>query len=302
MRNILSIISAMALLTACSGSDSKYDASGVFEVTEVMVSARVAGEIMDLDIDEGTEVTAGEPVGYIDTVQLYLQRLQLEANVKAAESRICDVEKQTAAIRQQIATHQQIATQKKEQTRFENLVNANAGNRKQLDDITAAINLLEKQLDAQTETLINGNANAKAQAEALKAQIALTDDMISKSTIASPVDGTVMAKYVEKGELAVQGRTLFKVANINDMYLKAYITSGQITGLKIGQEVKVFADSGDSDRKEYRGIISWISDKAEFTPKTIQTRDERANLVYAVKIKVQNDGYIKRGMYGEVSF
>ena len=276
MRNILSIISAMALLTACSGSDSKYDASGVFE--------------------EGTEVTAGEPVGYIDTVQLYLQRLQLEANVKAAESRICDVEKQTAAIRQQIAT------QKKEQTRFENLVNANAGNRKQLDDITAAINLLEKQLDAQTETLINGNANAKAQAEALKAQIALTDDMISKSTIASPVDGTVMAKYVEKGELAVQGRTLFKVANINDMYLKAYITSGQITGLKIGQEVKVFADSGDSDRKEYRGVISWISDKAEFTPKTIQTRDERANLVYAVKIKVQNDGYIKRGMYGEVSF
>lgn len=296
MRNILFIISVMTLLTGCSGSDSKYDASGVFEVTEVMVSARVAGEIMDLDIDEGTEVTAGEPVGYIDTVQLYLQRLQLEANVKAAESRICDVEKQTAAIRQQIAT------QKKEQTRFENLVNANAGNRKQLDDITAAINLLEKQLDAQTETLINGNANAKAQAEALKAQIALTDDMISKSTIASPVDGTVMAKYVEKGELAVQGLTLFKVANINDIYLKAYITSGQITGLKIGQEVKVFADSGDSDRKEYRGVISWISDKAEFTPKTIQTRDERANLVYAVKIKVQNDGYIKRGMYGEVSF
>ena len=296
MRNFLSIISAMTLLTACSGSDSKYDASGVFEVTEVMVSARVAGEIMDLDIDEGTEVTSGEPVGYIDTVQLYLQRLQLEANVKAAESRICDVEKQTAALLQQIDT------QKKELTRFENLVNANAGNRKQLDDITAAINLLEKQLDAQTETLINGNANAKAQAEALKAQIALTDDMISKSTIASPVDGTVMAKYVEKGELAVQGRTLFKVANINDMYLKAYITSGQITGLKIGQEVKVFADSGDSDRKEYRGVISWISDKAEFTPKTIQTRDERANLVYAVKIKVQNDGYIKRGMYGEVSF
>lgn len=296
MRNFLSIISAMTLLTACSGSDSKYDASGVFEVTEVMVSARVAGEIMDLDIDEGAEVTVGKPVGYIDTVQLYLQRLQLEANVKAAESRICDVEKQTAAIRQQIDT------QKKEQTRFENLVKANAGNRKQLDDITAAINLLEKQLDAQTETLINGNANAKAQAEALKAQIALTNDMISKSTIASPVDGTVMAKYVEKGELAVQGRTLFKVANINDIYLKAYITSGQITGLKIGQEVKVFADSGDSGRKEYRGVISWISDKAEFTPKTIQTRDERANLVYAVKIKVQNDGYIKRGMYGEVSF
>lgn len=296
MRHILFILGTAALISACSGSENKFDASGVFEVTEVMVSAQVAGEIMDFDIDEGTDVTAGKPVGYIDTVQLYLQRLQLDANVKAAESRICDVERQTAALRQQIDT------QKKEQTRFENLVKANAGNRKQLDDITAAISLLEKQLDAQKETLTNNNANARAQAEALRAQIALTDDKIRKSIISSPVDGTVMAKYAEKGELAVQGRTLFKVANINDMYLKAYITSGQITELKIGQEVKVYADSGESDRKEYPGVVSWISDKAEFTPKTIQTRDERANLVYAVKIKVRNDGFIKRGMYGEVSF
>lgn len=296
MRHILFILGTAALISACSGSENKFDASGVFEVTEVMVSAQVAGEIMDFDIDEGTDVTAGKPVGYIDTVQLYLQRLQLDANVKAAESRICDVERQTAALRQQIDT------QKKEQTRFENLVKANAGNRKQLDDITAAISLLEKQLDAQKETLTNNNANARAQAEALRAQIALTDDKIRKSIISSPVDGTVMAKYAEKGELAVQGHTLFKVANINDMYLKSYITSGQITELKIGQEVKVYADSGESDRKEYPGVVSWISDKAEFTPKTIQTRDERANLVYAVKIKVRNDGFIKRGMYGEVSF
>ena len=296
MRYIHFILGVAALLSACSGNDNKFDASGVFEVTEVMVSARVAGEIMDLDVEEGTDVVADKPIGYIDTVQLYLQKLQLEANVKAAESRICDVEKQTAALLQQIDT------QKKEQTRTENLVKANAGNRKQLDDITAAINLLRKQLDAQEETLVNNNANARAQAEAFRAQIALTDDMIRKSIILSPIDGTVMVKYVEKGELAVQGRTLFKVANINDMYLKAYITSGQISGLKIDQEVKVYADSGDSDRREYRGVITWISDKAEFTPKTIQTRDERANLVYAVKIRVQNDGFIKRGMYGEVSF
>lgn len=296
MRYIHFILGVAALLSACSGNDNKFDASGVFEVTEVMVSARVAGEIMDLDVEEGTDVVADKPIGYIDTVQLYLQKLQLEANVKAAESRICDVEKQTAALLQQIDT------QKKEQTRTENLVKANAGNRKQLDDITAAINLLRKQLDAQEETLVNNNANARAQAEAFRAQIALTDDMIRKSIISSPIDGTVMVKYVEKGELAVQGRTLFKVANINDMYLKAYITSGQISGLKIDQKVKVYADSGDSDRREYRGVITWISDKAEFTPKTIQTRDERANLVYAVKIRVQNDGFIKRGMYGEVSF
>ena len=249
MRYIHFILGVAALLSACSGNDNKFDASGVFEVTEVMVSARVAGEIMDLDVEEGTDVVADKPIGYIDTVQLYLQKLQLEANVKAAESRICDVEKQTAALLQQIDT------QKKEQTRTENLVKANAGNRKHLDDITAAINLLRKQLDAQEETLVNNNANARAQAEAFRAQIALTDDMIRKSIISSPIDGTVMVKYVEKGELAVQGRTLFKVANINDMYLKAYITSGQISGLKIDQEVKVYADSGDSDMDIGQGRV-----------------------------------------------
>lgn len=286
----------MSLLSSCGNSDGDYEVSGVFEATEVMVSAQAAGEIMDFNVDEGLDVKSGQMLGYIDTIQLYLQKKQLEANLKSAESRVYDVAKQTASIRQQILT------QKKEQKRFQNLVDANAGNRKQLDDITENILLLEKQLAAQEETLTNGNNMAKAEINAISAQIALTDDRIKKSIITSPIEGTVMVKYAETGELAVQGRTLFKVADINNIYLRAYITASQITSLKIGQKVKVYADQGESGRKEYEGTVSWISDKAEFTPKTIQTRDERANLVYAVKVMVTNDGYIKRGMYGEVSF
>ncbi len=296
MRKLFYAIPFMSLLSSCGNSDGDYEVSGVFEATEVMVSAQAAGEIMDFNADEGLDVKSGQMLGYIDTIQLYLQKKQLEANLKSAESRVYDVAKQTASIRQQILT------QKKEQKRFQNLVDANAGNRKQLDDITENILLLEKQLAAQEETLTNGNNMAKAEINAISAQIALTDDRIKKSIITSPIEGTVMVKYAETGELAVQGRTLFKVADINNIYLRAYITASQITSLKIGQKVKVYADQGESGRKEYEGTVSWISDKAEFTPKTIQTRDERANLVYAVKVMVTNDGYIKRGMYGEVSF
>lgn len=296
MRKLFYAIPFMSLLSSCGNSDGDYEVSGVFEATEVMVSAQAAGEIMDFNVDEGLDVKSGQMLGYIDTIQLYLQKKQLEANLKSAESRVYDVAKQTASIRQQILT------QKKEQKRFQNLVDANAGNRKQLDDITENILLLEKQLAAQEETLTNGNNMAKAEINAISAQIALTDDRIKKSIITSPIEGTVMVKYAETGELAVQGRTLFKVADINNIYLRAYITASQITSLKIGQKVKVYADQGESGRKEYEGTVSWISDKAEFTPKTIQTRDERANLVYAVKVMVTNDGYIKRGMYGEVSF
>lgn len=296
MRRLFYAISFMSLLSSCGNSDGDYDASGVFEATEVMVSAQASGEIMNFKADEGLDVKSGQVLGYIDTIQLYLQKKQLEANLKSAESRVYDVAKQTASIRQQILT------QKKEQKRFRNLVDANAGNRKQLDDITENIFLLEKQLAAQEETLTNGNDMAKAEINAINAQIALTEDRIKKSIITSPIEGTVMVKYVETGELAVQGSTLFKVADINNVYLRAYITASQITSLKIGQKVKVYADQGESGRKEYEGIVSWISDKAEFTPKTIQTRDERANLVYAVKVMVTNDGYIKRGMYGDVSF
>lgn len=285
---------AALILAACGNGSDQYDASGVFEATEVVVSAKSAGEIMQFDIQEGQDVTAGCQVGYIDTVQLHLRKEQLSASLKAVQSRHYNVDRQIAALRQQIET------QKREQKRFEELVASNVANQKQLDDITAQVDMLEKQLAAQQETLSNNNSGISGESLSLKAQIAQIEDQIRKSVIASPIDGTVLAKYAEPGELAGQGRSLFKVADIGNLFLRVYITADQITELKIGQPVKVYADQGKSDRREYPGTVSWILDKAEFTPKTIQTRNERANLVYAVKVAVKNDGYIKRGMYGEI--
>lgn len=285
---------AALILVACGNGSDQYDASGVFEATEVVVSAKSAGEIMQFDIQEGQDVTAGCQVGYIDTVQLHLRKEQLSASLKAVQSRHYNVDRQIAALRQQIET------QKREQKRFEELVASNVANQKQLDDIAAQVDMLEKQLAAQQETLSNNNSGISGESLSLKAQIAQIEDQIRKSVIASPIDGTVLAKYAEPGELAGQGRSLFKVADIGNLFLRVYITADQITELKIGQPVKVYADQGKSDRREYPGTVSWISDKAEFTPKTIQTRNERANLVYAVKVAVKNDGYIKRGMYGEI--
>lgn len=293
--NILFIIGLTATtLISCGDGKGTYDASGVFEAREVTVSARTTGELIQFDIEEGQKVEVGKQVGYIDTVQLHLKKVQLLASMKAVESRLYNVSRQIASIQQQIAT------QKTEQKRFENLVKSHAANQKQLDDINAQIAILQKQLSAQTETLENNNRSVSGESAGLIAQIAQIDDQIQKSIISSPIDGTVLSKYAEQGELATQGRTLFKVADIENMKLRVYITADQLTSLTIGQSVKVYADQGKSDRKEYPGTVIWISDKAEFTPKSIQTRDERANLVYAVKVAVQNDGYIKKGMYGEI--
>ena len=291
---LLAVGIVAAILTSCGNGNGTYDASGVFEATEVMVSAKGTGEIMQFDIQEGQNVEAGKQVGCIDTTQLYLKKIQLLANMKSVESRHYNVSRQVASIQQQIAT------QKTEQKRYENLVKSNAANQKQLDDINSQLLLLEKQLAAQTETLENSNRSVTGESLSLEAQVAQIEDQIRKSIISSPINGTILSKYAEQGELATQGRTLFKVADIENMNLRVYITASQLTSLKIGQQVKIYSDQGESGRKEYQGTITWISDKAEFTPKTIQTRDERANLVYAVKVAVKNDGYIKKGMYGEI--
>ncbi|MBF0759893.1 efflux RND transporter periplasmic adaptor subunit [Dysgonomonas mossii] len=286
--------SIILLLTACGKGNGDYDASGVFETTEVIVSAEANGKIMQLNFIEGQQVEQGKPLGYIDTVQLYLKKMQLLTNTSAVKSGRVDIPRQIAAIKQQIAT------QKNEQKRFENLVKANAANQKQLDDINAQILVLERQLTAQTELLENSNKNISEQSSGLEVQIAQINDQIQKSIICSPINGTILSKYAEQGELATQGRALFKVADIEHMFLRAYITASQLTQVKIGQAVKVYADFGEKEMKEYSGTITWISDNSEFTPKTIQTRDERANLVYAVKVAVKNDGYLKYGMYGEL--
>lgn len=287
-------IGMMVSLVACKGGSGDYDASGVFETTEVTVSARGTGEIMRFDIEEGHQVEAGQAVGYIDTIQLHLKKEELLGSLMATDSRRYNVSRQIASLRQEIAT------QKRERLRYENLVREKAANQKQLDDINAGLAVLEKRLAAQVETLENSNRSVSGEVLMLEARIAQIEDQIAKCVITSPVRGTVLSKYAEQGELAAQGRSLFKVGDLSDMYLRVYITAPQLTTLKVGQQVKVYADEGEDGRREYMGTVSWISDKAEFTPKTIQTRDERANLVYAVKVAVKNDGYIKKGMYGEM--
>lgn len=299
MKKTLTYSSLLVLalaMTACGKGNKVYDASGVFESTEVTVSAEGNGRIMSLDLQEGDRLEAGAVVGCIDTVQLYLSKIQLEASRRAVGSGRLNISRQIAAL------ESQIAKQRQELDRFTKLEQAGASNRKQVEDIQAQLDILERQLAAQKESLQNTNSNVSGQADALEAQVMQLEDKIRKCVITSPVSGTILAKYSEAGELTVQGRALFKVADLDNIRLRAYITADQLTGLKLGQSVKVFADQGTSGRKEYAGTLVWISDKAEFTPKTIQTRDERANLVYAVKIAVKNDGLIKLGMYGEVKF
>lgn len=299
MKKTLTYSSLLVLalaITSCGKGNKAYDASGVFESTEVTVSAEGNGKIMSLDLQEGDRLEAGAVVGCIDTVQLYLSKIQLEASRRAVGSGRLNISRQIAAL------ESQIAKQRQELDRFTKLEQAGASNRKQVDDIQAQLDILERQLAAQKESLQNTNSNVSGQADALEAQVMQLEDRIRKCVITSPVSGTVLAKYSEAGELAVQGRALFKVADLESIRLRAYITADQLTNVKLGQAVEVYADQGTYGRKEYDGTLIWISDKAEFTPKTIQTRDERANLVYAVKIAVKNDGLIKLGMYGEVKF
>lgn len=284
------------LAASCVEGNKAYDASGVFESTEVTVSAEGNGKILSLDLQEGDRLEAGQIVGCIDTVQLHLSEIQLEASRRAVGSGRLDISRQIAAL------ESQIGKQRQELDRFTKLEKAGASNRKQVEDIQAQIETLERQLTAQKESLNSSNRNVSGQADALEAQIEQIRDRIRKCVITSPVAGTVLAKYSEAGEFAALGRALFKVADIDNIRLRAYITAEQLTALKLGQQVRVFADQGSSGRKEYAGTLIWISGKAEFTPKTIQTRDERANLVYAVKIAVENDGLIKLGMYGDIKF
>ena len=287
---------AVLLMASCQEEKSPWDASGVFETTDVIVSAKSIGEIKDFNLEEGMTVTAGQRLGYIDTLQLHLKKGQLNASQNATVSRKLSEDTQVAAIKQQIANL------KSERQRFEELVKENAGTQKTVDDIDYQIKVLEQQLAAATEQVSTANQSIGGQSASMNAQRAQLNDQIVNSIITSPIDGTILTKYAQAGEYAAPGRALFKVGDVKHMKLRAYVTADQLTQLKLGQQVKVYADQGTADRKEYAGEIIWISDKAEFTPKTIQTRDERANLVYAIKIAVENDGLIKRGMYGDVKF
>lgn len=289
-------IALLAALTGCRKGAEEFDATGTFEATEVIVSAETSGKLIHFRADEGVQLTCGEEVGLIDTIQLHLQKMQLLANQKSVDTQRPDIGKQIAATRQQIAKAEQ------EKSRVERLLQSNAATRKQLDDWDAEITLLNKQLEAQLSTLQNSTASLNEQSASVAIQVAQVEDKLQKSRIVSPISGTVLAKYAEAGELASVGKPLFKIADVENMYLRAYITSTQLSDVKLGQQVTLYADFGDGERKPFEGTVTWISDKAEFTPKTILTNDERANQVYAVKIAFHNDGTAKIGMYGEVKF
>ena len=286
-------IAAVVLAASC-GTEAEFDAQGTFEATEVVVSSEATGRILNFEVEEGMAVEVNQMVGAIDSVQLHLQRKQLVAQQSALLGSRPDVKKQVAALREQIAK------QNEELRRVENMLKDGAATKKQKDDIEAQIKILERQLDATLSTLDKNTSTINNNSAALEAQIAALDDRISKCRIISPIGGTVLVKYAEAGELASVGKPLMKIADLDNIYLRAYFTSDQLANIKLGDEVKVVADFGGEERYDYTGRVAWISSESEFTPKTIQTKDSRANLVYAVKIAVENDGRLKIGLAGEV--
>ncbi len=292
MKKVLYI--AVSLLAIACSKEAEFDAQGTFEATEVVVSSEATGRILNFDIEEGMTIVANQAVGTIDSLQLHLQRKQLLAQQSALLTSRPDVKKQVASLREQIVK------QKSELRRVENMLSDGAATQKQKDDIEAQIKILEGQLEATLSTLSKNTSTINDNSVALEAQIAALDDRISKCRILSPVGGTVLVKYAEAGELASVGKPLMKIADLKNIYLRAYFTSDQLANIKLGDEVKVVADFGGEERYDYTGRVAWISSESEFTPKTIQTKDSRANLVYAVKIAVENDGRLKIGLAGEV--
>ena len=283
-------------LIACGNSEKEYDATGTFEATEVTVSAEQGGTLLRFDVNEGDEVAQGQEIGLVDTTQIWLKIKQMGATKEVYQNQKPDMEKQIAATRQQLAKARQ------EQQRYRELVSDGAAPSKMLDDATSQVQVLQKQLDAQISTLGHQLSTLNSQLSTVDVQVSQLRDQLQKCHIMAPIKGSVLEKYVEQGEFVAVGKPLFKMADTGLMFLRAYITSAQLQNVKVGQKVKVFADYGNGEKKSYDGQVSWISSRSEFTPKTILTDDERADLVYAVKIAVKSDGYIKIGMYGEVSF
>ena len=285
-----------AVLTACNSGDKEYDATGTFEATETTVAAEQAGTLLTFSLEEGDNIGAGTEVGLIDTTQLWLKISQTEASKAVYQSQKPDQEKQIAA------TRQQLAKARTEQQRYKELVADGAAPSKMLDDASSQVQVLQRQLDAQVSALQTSTNALSRQMDAADVQVRQLRDQLLKCHIKSPASGTVLEKYVERGEYVTPGKPLFKIGDVRHMYLRAYITSAQLKNVKTGQKVKVFADYGGGQKKEYVGTVTWISSRSEFTPKTILTDDERADLVYAVKIAIETDGYVKIGMYGEVRF
>ncbi len=304
------IFSVLAVQVACQSKEETADAYGNFEAVETIVAAEATGSLQQFTVDEGQSLTAGQGVGRIDTEQLLLRKAQVQASEQAVRSRTPDVGAQLSAFEQQIAVQeQQLKTLRREKDRVQNLLDAGAAPSKQLDDIVAQMDLVQRQIAlikqqrvAQASALGTQRSGTSAEQAPLAEQIKQIDDQISKATIINPMAGVVTVKYVEPGEVVTYGKALYKIAALDNIILRAYVSGDQLVNVKTGQQVKVFVDAPDNQLKPYEGTVTWISGKAEFTPKIIQTKDERVNLVYALKIRVKNDGGLKIGMPGEVKF
>lgn len=295
MKNI-SILLAAILLISCNKNKSKYDASGTFETEETIISAEASGMIKVFTIEEGQILKAGDQVGYIDSTQLYLKKKQLQAQIGAVLSKRPDISAQLASL------EVQLKAAKREQQRTKSLVDADAMPTKQLDDANDRVEVLKKQIDAQQSALGITSSSINEETLPLQVQVDQLNDQLEKCRIINEVSGTVLTKYAEENEVTTMGKPLYKIADLSSLILKAYVSGDQFAEIKLAQKVKVLVDDGNGGLKEYEGVIQWISDKAEFTPKTIQTKDERANLVYGIKIRVKNDGLLKIGMYADVIF
>ncbi len=290
-KHVILIVIAFALF-ACSRDDNTADAYGNFEAIDVIVSSQANGQIRWLNLDEGDAIDSGTHVGLVDTTNLHLQKLQLISKKSAVASKITSINSQISVQQQQ---KKNLLT---DQQRITNLYAEGAATQKQLDDINGAVDLIDKQISA-THTQLQAVFD---EIRATEAQIELTDEAIRKSFIINPVSGTVLTKMAEEGEVTAFGKPLYKIANLGDLILKVYISGDQLPQLMIGQEVDVQIDKNSKENSRLKGIVSWISNQAEFTPKIIQTKEERVNLVYAVKVRVKNDGFLKIGMPGEINF
>ncbi|MBN8674724.1 MAG: HlyD family efflux transporter periplasmic adaptor subunit [Chitinophagales bacterium] len=306
----LSAALILLLLSSCKNGNGKFDATGTFEADEVIVSSELSGKILNFSVEEGQTIPKDSIVAVVDAANISLQKEQVEANILALSEKTADVSPQVRLLENQLAVQQSLLNNLlHEQARIQSLLKQDAATGKQLDDITSQVDVAKKnmavtqqQISVQRSNVATQNRGILSEGKPLEKRVAQLDDQLKRATILNPVNGTVITKYAEQGEITAAGKALYKIADLSTMTLRAYITGTQISQVKLGQAVKVLVDDGADKYKELTGTVTWIADKAEFTPKTIQTKEERANLVYAIKVKVKNDGYLKIGMYGEIKF
>jgi len=308
MNKRIFIPAMLFMLASCGSKDHEVDASGSFETDDVVVSSEIGGKILAFHVQEGDSLAANSVVGEVDAGNMRLQKEQVEESIRSLGEKTSDVSPAVQLLRDQLSVQQtRVANLEHEKRRVQNLVNEDAATGKQLDDINFQLESAKKelvvtqqQIKVQQNNVATQNRSILSEGKPLTKRVAQLDDQLKRASIVNPINGIVTTKYAEEGEFTSPGKALYKIADLSVLTLRAYITGAQLSQVKLNQQVKVFADNGADKYREYAGAITWISDKAEFTPKTIQTKDERANLVYAVKIKVKNDGYLKIGMYGEV--